>query len=96
MPQYKKFLGVFNEYYTDLLQAKGKNFDALVRSAFNSKTDYLIRLNRLNQIEKELNTALRSDMAESTEGFNEIVGVIEQSSVELRRDAADLIFADNP
>jgi hypothetical protein len=93
MGEYRKFLSVFNEYYVDLLQAKGKHFKALVRSAFNSKTEYLIRLNHLNQIERELNTALRPNMADTTEGFNEIVGVIEQSSTALRRRTADEIFA---
>jgi hypothetical protein len=53
----------------------------------------LIWLNRFNQIERELNTALGPNMADTTEGFNEIVAVIEQSSAELRRDTADQIFA---
>ena len=93
LPQYRKFLGAFYEYYFELLQAKGENFKALVRSTFNSKTDYLIWLNRFNQIERKLNTALGPKMADTTEGFNEIVAVIEQSSAELRRDTAFQIFA---
>ena len=95
-PQYQKFLAAFNEFYLELLQGKGDNFNDLVRSAFNSKTDYLIWLNRLNQIEKELNRALKSHMADTTEGFDDIVGVIEQRSAELRRDAAEKIISDNP
>ena len=93
---YQKMLAVFNDYYMDLLQAQGKNFKALVRSTFKSKTDYLIQLNRFNQTEKELNAALRPHMAETTEGFNEIVAKIEQSSAELRRDDADKLFASDP
>ena len=92
---YQKMLAVFNDYYMDLLQAQGKNFKALVRSTFKSKTDYLIQLNRFNQTEKELNAALRPHMADTTEGFNEIVARIEQSSAELRRDDADSLFASN-
>ena len=92
---YRKFLAVFNDYYVDLLQAKGKNYQALVRSTFNSKTDYLIQLNRFNQAEKQLNAALRPQMAETTDGFNEVVGMIEQSSAELRRDDADKLFASD-
>jgi hypothetical protein len=92
LPQYRSFLGAFNEYYLDLLQAEGASFDALVRSAFKSKTDFLIRLNRFNQTEKELNTALKPHMADTTEGFSEVVSVMEQSSAELRRNAADQIF----
>jgi len=92
MPQYRKFLGIFNDYYCDLLQAEGETFEGLVRSTFRSKTDYLIMLNRFNQIEKELNTALKPHMEDTTEGFNEVVGVLEQSSAVLRRESADNIF----
>ena len=92
LPQYRKFLGIFNDYYCDLLQAAGESFEELVRSTFRSKTDYLIMLNRFNQIEKELNTALKPHMENTTEGFNEVVGVLEQSSAVLRRESADKIF----
>ena len=92
---YREFLKIFNDYYLDLLQAKGKNFNALVRSTFKSKTDYLIQLNRFNQIEKELNAALRPQIADTTDGFNEIVGIIEQNSAELRRNDADSFFASD-
>ena len=96
LPEYQNFLAVFNEFYVELLQGKGDNFNGLVRSAFNTKTDYLLWLNRLNQIEQKLDRALKSHMADTTEGFDDIVAVIEQKSAELRREAADTIFTDEP
>ena len=37
----------------DLLAAEGDSFEALVRSAYRNRTNYLLTLNRLNTVEKE-------------------------------------------
>ena len=72
------------EYYMDLLSAPGENFEHLVRSAYRSRTNYLLALNRLNTVEKEFYTALKPQLA-ATEGAAEIIETIETKSQHLRR-----------
>ncbi|MCK7506199.1 MAG: NF038143 family protein [Desulfobacterales bacterium] len=64
---YASWLKALVEYYTDLLAADGDSFEALVRSAYRNRTDYLLTLNRLNTVEKEFYAALKPQMA-ATEG----------------------------
>ncbi len=72
--------------------AEGDEFAELVKSAYRTRTNYLLFCNRLNQVERDLNAALRPHMKETTEGFDDAVRRIEKVSVELRREDVDNIF----
>jgi hypothetical protein len=89
---YRELLAVLIQHYSDLLEGKGENITELVRSAYRTRTDYLLFCNRLNQVEKELNTALRPHMKDSVEGFDDVVRNIEAASMELRRQDVCNIF----
>lgn len=89
---YRDLLSVLVQHYTDLLLAEGDEFAELVKSAYRTRTNYLLFCNRLNQVERDLNAALRPHMKATTEGFDDAVRRIEKVSVELRREDVDKIF----
>jgi hypothetical protein len=89
---YASWLSTLVDYYHDLLSVNGDSFDALVRSAYHNRTNYLLALNRLSTVEKEFYTALKPQLA-ATEGAVAIIATIEEQSRRLRRDLAEQIFA---
>lgn len=89
---YAAWMRALFDYYTDLLNANGDSFDALARSAFRSRGDFLLTLNRLNTVEKEFYAVLKPQLA-ATEGAAGIIATIETHSMRLRRQLADQIFA---
>lgn len=89
---YASWLRALVDYYLDLLSANGDSFDALVRSTYRNRTNYLLTLNRLSTVEKEFYTALKPQLA-ATEGAAAVVATIEEHSRRLRRDLAEQIFA---
>jgi hypothetical protein len=89
---YAAWLKVLVEHYTDLLSAAGDSYDALVRSAYRSRTDCLLALNRLGTVEKDFYAALKSQMS-ATEGAADIITTLEEQSRQLRRELAERIFA---
>jgi hypothetical protein len=90
--EYADFLTVLVEHYADLLRAEGENFESLVKSAYRSQTNFLLFLNRLNQVEKSLNKSLEPHISQRSEEIEEVVGKIEQCSEILRRNIAAHIF----
>ena len=89
---YASWLRTLVDYYDDLLAAEGDTFEALVRSAYHNRTNYLLTLNRLNTVEKEFYSALKPQLA-ATEGAAAVIAAIEEHSRRLRRDLAEKIFA---
>jgi len=89
---YASWLRALVDYYADLLTANGDSFEALVRSAYHNRTNYLLTLNRLSTVEKEFYTVLKPRLA-ATEGAATVIATIEEQSRRLRRDLAEQIFA---
>ncbi len=89
---YAAWLRALVDHYDDLLAANGESFEALVRSAYHNRTNYLLTLNRLNTVEKEFYAALKPQLA-ATEGAAAVIEAIEEHSRRLRRDLAEQIFA---
>ena len=89
---YASWLRTLVDYYDDLLAAEGDTFEALVRSAYHNRTNYLLTLNRLNTVEKEFYSALKPQLA-ATEGAAAVIAAIEEHSRRLRRELAEQIFA---
>lgn len=89
---YAGWLRALVEHYTDLLSAAGDSFEALVRSAYRSRTDCLLALNRLGTVEKGFYAALKNQMR-ATEGAADIITTLEEQSRQLRRELAERIFA---
>ena len=89
---YRELLVVLIQHYTDLLCAEGNDIAELVRSVYRTRTNFLLFCNRLNQVERELNAALRPHMKDNIEGFDDAVRRIENFSVDLRREDAEKFF----
>jgi len=81
------------EHYVSLLEAEGPDWATLIRHVYGNKTNYLLFLNRLNQLEKQLNQVLLDSMNTPTEGTGDIVRAMEVHSENLRRGEADLMFS---
>jgi hypothetical protein len=88
---YGSWIKALSSLYLDLLSADGKDFDALVRTAYRNRAKYLDTLDRVNQLEKAFYAALKPLMSE-VEGTEAIIATLESESRRLRRDTADRIF----
>ncbi len=89
---YKDWIDALHQRYSDLLRARGDDYDQLARNADGAKTVHLLVLNRLNRVEKKLNAALRPHLEASDPDVGEVIRRIETRCEELRRREADLIF----
>jgi hypothetical protein len=91
--QLSEVLAVLVEHYIILLRANGRDFESLVRSAYRNQMNYLLFINRLNNTEKLLYTALMPHLNETNDNINDIVSAIEFHSIKLRKESADRIFS---
>jgi hypothetical protein len=89
---YAAWIDALVDHYMDLLLATGESYEALVRSAYRSRTNYLLILNRLNRVEKEFYAALKACM-KATDGASDIIAAVQNESQRLRRYFADQVFA---
>jgi hypothetical protein len=63
-----------------------------VKSTYKTRTNYLLFLNRLNQVEQDFDSALKPHLETSTEDVNGIIKLMEESVTSLRRQLAEAIF----
>ena len=89
---YAEWVRVLMTHYKDLLLCEGDSFNALVRSAYKNKTNYLLFLNILNKSEKRFNSALKPHLQATTMGVGEIIDRMEKGSEKLKHQEADRIF----
>lgn len=90
--EYTAWIRVLCDHFGDLIRCEGDSIEALVKSAYKNRTNFLLFLNQLSDSEKRLNAALSPHLRETTEGIDEIIWRMEQASEILRRDAAERIF----
>jgi hypothetical protein len=91
-PAYGEWIAVLIRHYADLIQAPGTDHPALVRGVYRTRSNFLIFLNQLNQLEKKLNSALNLHLAETMADAGETIQRIETATAELRRRLADAVF----
>ena len=89
---YHTWLKVLVEHYIDLLEADGDAYEVLVRNVYKNRTNYLLFLNQLNEVEKAFDDALKPHLYKDTEGVNDIVATMETHCVQFRRAEAARIF----
>ena len=89
---YRPWVTLLVEHYRDLLLAHGSSYPALVKSTYKTRTNYLLFLNRLNQVEQDFDSALKPHLETSTEDVNGIIKLMEESVTSLRRQLAEAIF----
>lgn len=89
---YRAYTKVLVAHYIDLLKADGNDVDALVRSAYRSRENYLLYLNRLGQVEKDLDRILAPGLVQDHPTVGETIALIEQQVAQLRRAEAERVF----
>jgi hypothetical protein len=89
---YRPWVALLVEHYRDLILAHGSSYPALIRSTYKTRSNYLLFLNRLNQVEREFDAALKPHLEKSTENVNGIIKLMEESVISLRRQFAETIF----
>lgn len=91
-PDYRRWVTLLAEHYRDLILAQGSSYPELVRSTYKTRTNYLLFLNRLNQVEHQFDAALRPHLEKTTGNVNDIIKLMEDSVATLRRQLAEAIF----
>lgn len=91
--EYRKWLDVLIDHYMDLLKASGDRYINLVKSAYQTRTNYLLFVNQLNSVEKHFNDALRPHLPDTIEGGDHIMTAMETYSNDWRRKQAEIIFS---
>lgn len=89
---YKAWITVLVQHFADLIQATGSDFRDLVRGVYHTRSNYMLFLNQLNQLEKALNTEIRAHLAETTANVSETIQRMEAAATELRRLQAEAYF----
>jgi hypothetical protein len=89
---FKELFLLLVDHYADLLRSHGHDVPSLIRSAYKSRTNYLLFLNRLNKAEKALADILRPQTANAAADIDFIVKAMEIHSERLGRERAELIF----
>ncbi len=89
---FKELFLLLVEHYADLLRSYGHDVPSLIRSAYKSRTNYLLFLDRLNKAEKSLTDALRPQTGNTAADIDFIVKAMEIHSERLGRERAKLIF----
>lgn len=88
---YASWIKTLSSHYLDLLTAEGDDLESMVRSAYRSRDNYMLALERMNNAEKDFYTALKPLMAQ-VEGTADIITTIESQSRRLRHETACRIF----
>ena len=90
--KYTAWIKELCDHYADLLRAEGDSIEALVKSAYENRTNFLLSLNRLNEAEKRFNAALSPHLQITMEGVEDIIARMEHVSEVLWREEAERIF----
>jgi len=81
------------DHYVDLLRADGDDVESLIRTAYGSRTNYMLYLNQLSQTEKRLNAALEPHLSKEHKDIKQTIHRIEQIAEEMRREEVRRLFS---
>ena len=91
--EYAAWLEVLLQHYANLLQAEGNSVEELIRSVYQTRSNYLLFLHQLHRAEKEFNTALAPHLDVPISDVTTIVKAMERESEVYRREEAERIFS---
>lgn len=91
-PAYQDWIKALVRHYGDLLQATGADCKDLTVAVYRNRSNYLLHLNQLNQLEKALNASIKNHVDEAAQNVSETIVRIEACSAELRRQQAESLF----
>jgi len=91
--QYRVWVELLADHYLLLIKASGGNYAELVKAAFKKKSNYLKRLENLNQVEADLNTAIAPLLPGDKETIETVIKSMQESVKRLRQRQSKEIFA---
>lgn len=91
--QYRLWMAALIEHYTELLQARGDSYRSLVRTAYQTKTNFLLAGSCLTRAENAYNLALLPGLDGDSDDLLGVIRKMESSVSELRRQEAEVIFS---
>ena len=91
--QYRLWIELLAEHFLLLIQARGDTYTELVRAAYKKKSNYLMGLRNLNQIEADFHQALASHLPGDQQSIKTVIESMQDSVKELRRSHAAEIFS---
>ena len=80
-------------FYRSLLEADGRDYPSLVQSSYKKRSNYLLALNKLNTVERDLNRALLPDLENQDERTAMAIEAIEKSTADFRKHQAKVVFS---
>lgn len=86
------WMTALTDHYRTLLDARGDTAQALIRSGYRSKTEYLLACNVLNRTENAFNESLMTKIEGDSQEIRSVVARMHESVADLRRQEADAIF----
>lgn len=91
-PLFKEWMSGLTDHYRTLLEARGDTPEALVRSGYRTKTDFLLQCNVLNKAEHAFSLSLMPKIEGDSQDIRNIVEKMHAHVTELRRREADTAF----
>jgi hypothetical protein len=91
-PLFLDWMNALTDHYGTLLDARGDTPQALIRSGYRSKTDYLLQCNVLNRAENAFSESLMPGIEGDDRDIRSIVEKMNAFVTDLRRKEADAIF----
>lgn len=91
-PAYTAWVTALAEHFQRILQARGANYADLVRTAYASKTNYLLFCNQLNQLEHAFTLAVVPRVQGDDADVHAVIHTMHEAVTALRRDQANILF----
>ncbi len=92
LDHYRVWVELLADHYFLLIRARGGSYDELVKAAYKKKSNYRQRLENLNQVEADLNTALAPLLPGDEETIETVINSMQESVKRLRRSMVDEVF----
>lgn len=91
--QYRVWVELLADHYLLLIRAIGGSYDELVKSAYKKKYNYRQRLENLNQVEADLDSALAPHLPGDEQTIEAVIESIQESVKTLRQSQSKEIFS---
>jgi hypothetical protein len=91
--EYRNWLKLLTDHYLSLIRGRGQSFEELVKSAYDSKGQYIQLTEELNRVEREFNSKLQPHLDLDNSEVREIITKIENATIRIRRRQVKEVFS---
>jgi len=90
--EYRNWLNMLTGHYHRLICGTGPTYDALIRSTYTNRKQYVSFIQELNRVEQEFNAKLQPHLDLDNAEVQEIVSKIENTTARLRQQQVKELF----